>query len=81
MQVTDMIKLRRINKVDKLLIVDSLIKGAVKKRILDIELVDWPRIANNNGEDSVDGGGFDNRTECLIVVHTMLSHTTHRALY
>jgi hypothetical protein len=70
MQTTDMIRMMLINKSGGLLTVDLLIKRAIEKCILDIELTDWPRAGDSNGENNPYSGGLDDRTECVVIINS-----------
>jgi hypothetical protein len=70
MQATYMIRMALINKTRGLLIVDLLIKSAIKKSILDVELADRPGVRDNNSENNPYSGGLDDGTECLIIINT-----------
>jgi hypothetical protein len=45
---------------------------AMKKSILDVELMDWPGTRDSEAEDDPYRCRFDNRTESLVVVDAML---------
>lgn len=76
LQQTDMIRCKGVDEARRLLAVDGLLKTAMEKGILDIKLVDRPTLRGGDAEDDVDRGRFDNRAECLTVVHTMLLGVT-----
>ena len=76
MQQTDMIRCRWVDEARRLLAVDSLLKTAMEKGILDIKPMDRPRPQGGDAEDAADRGQFDNRAECLIVVHVVLLGVT-----
>jgi hypothetical protein len=71
-----MIRSRGVDKAKRLLAVDGLLKTAMEKGILDIKLVDRPRSRGDDAEDDADRGRFDNRAECLIIVHAVLLGVT-----
>ena len=62
----------RINKSRRLLAVDCLLQMTMKEGILHVGLMDWPRAGYGEAEDDPNRGRFDNRTESLIVVESML---------
>lgn len=48
------------------------VKIAMKESILDVMFVDGPRMGNDDAEDTPYRGGFENRTESLIIVDALL---------
>ena len=62
----------RINKSRRLLAVDCLLQMTMKEGILHVELMDRPRPRYGEAEDDPNRGRFDNRTESLVVVESML---------
>jgi len=72
LQETDVIWGSRINKSRRLLAVDCLLQMTMKEGILHVELMDRPRARYGEAEDDPNRGRFDNRTESLVVVESML---------
>lgn len=67
-----MIRVRWIDEVCRLLKVDGLVKCAMKKGALDVELMDGPCVRGRDAEDDPYGGRLDHRAEGLVVVDAML---------
>ena len=57
-----------INKSLRLLNVYIICKRALKKRIIDIKLMNVPILMNNNGKDDANSGRFNNQTKCIMEV-------------
>jgi hypothetical protein len=67
-----MVGVARINKVRGLLTVDLLVKIAIEKGVLDIELVDRPRPRDGDAEDDADRGRLGDGTKRLVKVDARL---------
>jgi hypothetical protein len=65
-----MIRPGAVNETSRLHTIDDLIKGAMQKRILHIELMDRPIMSESHCEHCTDGSRFDNRTEGLIKINS-----------
>ena len=72
LQQADMIWRSWVDKTRRLLAVDRLLQMAMKKSILHVELMDGPGARDGEAEDNPYRGRFDNRTESLVVVESML---------
>jgi len=48
----------------------------MKKGVLHVKLVDWPRARGSNAENDANGGRLDNWTEGLIIVDVVLLRET-----
>ncbi|GMQ07770.1 hypothetical protein CsSME_00051831 [Camellia sinensis var. sinensis] len=56
----------------------------MEKSIINVKLTNRPPMRDSQGKNNPNGGGFDNRTESLQIIHTILlvnPLTTKRALY
>lgn len=71
-----MVRKLRVNKGRRLLHIHLLLEGAMKKRIVDIKLSDRPTRRNSKIKNKSNNGGFDNRTEGVIVVNVYLLMVT-----
>jgi hypothetical protein len=56
--------------------VDDLGELAVEEDVLDVELASLPFKGERDGEDDADHGRFDNQTERLVKVNTLLLRET-----
>ena len=65
----------RVDEAGRLLIVDRLSQVAVKKGV-HVQLMNRPGGRSGDAEDDTDGGRFDNRAECLVVVDAVLLRKT-----
>jgi hypothetical protein len=63
-----MIRLHRINKSNRLAVVNGLQEGVMQERILHIELVNRLGAGDSQGEQGMDRGGLDHWAKGLIVV-------------
>jgi hypothetical protein len=78
LQAANMRWMGGVNKTRRLLTINCFLKMPMEECILDIHLVDGPRVHRGNAEDQTNGGRLDYGTECLAVVHAMLlSETTN----
>jgi hypothetical protein len=71
-----MLRASRVDEAGGLATVDDLGELAVEEGILDVELASLPFKGECNGEDDVDRGRFDNRTERLVEVNALLLRET-----
>jgi hypothetical protein len=69
-ELANMIRQGRINKACGLLAVHGFRQGAMEEGVLDIELMNGPVPGVSQSEDSTNGGGLDDGTECLVVINT-----------
>ena len=76
MKKTYKIRRRRIFKARRLLTIDGFIKGAMKKSIFDIELMNKPGRRNSKTENNSNGAGFNNWRESLIIINPRLLRKT-----
>ena len=58
----------RVDEAYRLLAVHGLRQMTVKKCILHVKLVDWPRSRSSNAEDNAYRGRLYDGAECLVVV-------------
>ena len=58
-----------INKASRLTAVDNLSEGSMKKGILDIQLMNRPRMREGQSEDCTNGSRCHDGIERLIVVN------------
>ena len=73
---TNMIRIGRMFKPERLLTIDRFLKGAMKKIIFYIKLMDRPRRRDGDAKDSTNSAGFDNWRESLIIIDAMLLRVT-----
>ena len=73
---TDKIRRRRMFKARRLLTIDGFIKGAMKKSIFYIELMNRPGRRNSKTENNSNSAGFNNWRESLIIVNPRLLRKT-----
>jgi hypothetical protein len=71
-QPTDVLRASRVDEAGGLATVDNLSEFAVEEGVLDVKLASLPFKGERDGEDDVDRGWFDNRTERLIKVNVLL---------
>lgn len=69
LKMTDMVRVRRINKAQGLLTKDYLIKIAMTKGIFDVKLLNSPRVRCGYVEDDTNSGWFDDRAKSLIKIN------------
>lgn len=62
----------RINKTRRLNHVGILLKLAMQKCIINVQLSNGPIFLNSNGEDNSNSYWFNNMTKRLIIINTML---------
>jgi hypothetical protein len=62
------IRLRRINKFNRLTVVDDLRESVMQERILHIELINQLGAGDGQGEHDADRGWFDHWVDGLIIV-------------
>jgi len=67
-----MIRMCRINKTRRLLAVYCLIEMSMKKDILHIKLMDRPMTRGCNTENRPDSCRLNHKTECLVIINSML---------
>jgi hypothetical protein len=72
MQPADIVGMSQVEKTRRLLTINLLIESAMKKSILDVELVNRPGERNSKAEDDTDGLWLYDGTERLIEVDTVL---------
>ena len=75
-QATHVVRAASVNKAGRLLAVDLLVKSAMEKSILDVELVNWPRPRDRKAENDADHRRLNNRAECLIKINALLLRIT-----
>jgi hypothetical protein len=63
------LRVRRVNKANRLRVVDGLGECAVEEDVLDVELVHRPTPVESQSQHSPDDGRLDDRAKSLIVVH------------
>ena len=66
----------RVDESWRLLTVDGLLKVAVKKGVLHVQLVNRPGTGCGNAEYRSYGGRFDNRAKRLVVIDVVLLRKT-----
>jgi hypothetical protein len=71
-QTTYVVRTPGVNKARRLLTVDLLVKVAMKKGILDVELVNRPRPRESDAEDDADRGWLDDGAEGLVEINPRL---------
>jgi hypothetical protein len=71
-EATHIVRHTGVNKARGLLTVDLLVKSAMKKGVLNIELMNGPRARDGDTEDDADHGWLDDGTESLIKVYPRL---------
>jgi hypothetical protein len=69
---TNMLGMIGVDEARWLLAVDHLIKIAMKKGVLDVELMNRPCTRDGDAEDNTDCGGLDDGAECLIEINSQL---------
>jgi hypothetical protein len=62
----------RIDEAGRLLAVDLLVKIAMKKAVLDVQLPNWPAMRGGDAEDNVNGCRLGDEAEGLIKINTWL---------
>ena len=77
LQAANMRGMGGVNKAGRLLTINRLLKVPVEECILDVHLVNGPRVHRGNAEYKANGGRLDHGAESLAIVHAMLlSETT-----
>ena len=71
-EAANMLGMSRVGEAGRLLAVHLLVKIAVKKGVLDVQLMNRPCARGGDAEDDADGRGLDDGAEGLIKVHTVL---------
>jgi hypothetical protein len=67
-ELADQVGLSRVDKPNRLGVVDRLRQGAVEEGVRHVELVDRPFLGQCQSQNSPDGGRLDHRTEGLVEV-------------
>jgi hypothetical protein len=65
-----------VEKTRRLLTVNSFIEMPMEEGIFDVQLMDGPRVHRGNAQHKANGCRFDDRTESLTIVHSMLLRET-----
>lgn len=76
MKETYMIGPCGLNKTQRLLAINNLVKSVMEKNILDIKMMYGLGVRNNNTENHVNGGRFDDGTEGFIKIYSGLLRAT-----
>jgi hypothetical protein len=75
-QTTIVIRFSRISKTRRLSHIDLLIKKTIQKGVLNIKLSNMPLTRKSDAKDKSDSRRLDHRTECLIIIQTILLFET-----
>jgi hypothetical protein len=67
-----MLRTSGVDEARRLLAVDHLIKIAMKKGVLDVQLMNRPSTRGGDAEDDTDHGGLDDGAESLIEINSRL---------
>jgi hypothetical protein len=67
-----MLRTSGVDEARRLLAVDHLIKIAMKKGVLDVQLMNRPSTRGGDAEDDTDRGGLDDGAESLIEINSRL---------
>jgi hypothetical protein len=71
-----MCRIGGVNKTRGLLAVNCISVLAMKKRILDIHLMNVPRVSIDDVKDAMNSCRLDNRAKCLAVIDTRILRET-----
>lgn len=72
LEETNIIWFGLVNKIRRLVHVDSLVKIAMEEGVLDVELVERPVTRGGNTEHGTDGSQFNHGDECLVIIDAKL---------